>query len=204
MTPRWLAIVDLSRCAATGHCPSAAAIAAIDGGAPRVVLRGRGVSPRRLYDVVDSVLECAPAERVVVNDRADICAAFGLGGVHLPASGLPVAAARAVCGPLAAVGVSAHDAAELTLGARATWAFVSPIWPTASKPSHPGIGLDGLRILASQASVPILALGGVTPERVTSVVEAGAHGCAALSPFSGDPDVARDAARAFARAFERV
>lgn len=204
MTPRWIAIVDLARCEATGHDPVDAADAAIRGGAPRVLVRGRDATARRLLTVVDAVCARVPASQVLVTGRADVCVARGLAGVQLPAAGLPVAVARTVCGPAAEIGASVHDRAELDRARRASWAIVSPIWPTASKPGHPGIGLDGLSTLARAASVPILALGGVTPERVPALVAAGAWGCAALTPFCEGAAASERAARSFAKAFERL
>lgn len=204
MIPRWFAIVDIDVCDQRSAAPEDAVEAAIGGGAPRVIVRGRRQPAGRIVGVIDRALRRVPPTRLVVSDRADVCVAFGLAGVHLPASGLPVSLARAVCGPTTHVGTSAHDAAELERARRAAWVFVSPVWPTASKPGHPGIGLEGLADLAARSSAPAFALGGVTPERVGAVIEHGAHGCAALSPFCAPPaDVAR-AAAAFVRAFERI
>jgi thiamine-phosphate diphosphorylase len=153
---------------------------------------------------VSDALERVPASSLIVSDRADLCVAYGLGGVQLPASGLPVAVARAACGPVPWVGASVHDTDELDASRRASGLLVSPIWPTASKPGHPGIGLAGLAALAGRTAVPVYALGGVTPERVSEVVDHGAYGCAALSPFCDRANAVESAARAFARAFERA
>jgi thiamine monophosphate synthase len=58
-----------------------------------------------------------------------------------------------------------------------------PIFPTASKPGHPGVGLEALEEVVSSVPIPVYALGGVTPERVPQIADTGAHGVAGISVF---------------------
>ena len=81
------------------------------------------------------------------------------------------------------VGRSCHTSSDLVRAAAqgATYATVSPVFETASKPGYgPALGLAGLSELARAVDVPVYALGGVTADRVTRCVEAGAFGVAVM------------------------
>ena len=73
--------------------------------------------------------------RLVVNDRADIAAIAGAGGVHVGQEDLPVEEARRICGPSSWVGVSTHNLDQLreAAGTSADYIAVGPIFPTATK-----------------------------------------------------------------------
>lgn len=81
------------------------------------------------------------------------------------------------------LGYSVHHLIELPAPRRHAVDYVtySPVFPTSSKPGHPGTGTAALRRFVEQVRVPVLALGGITPNRVASCREAGAHGVAVLS-----------------------
>lgn len=114
-----------------------------------------------------------------VNDRADIARLAEADGLHLPAEGLSVAAARGLLGRGRLIGRSAHNAAE-ALRARdegADYVFLGPIWPTASHPRRRALGLDAIR---DARGVTVIAVGGVTPARVAQCLDAGAYGVAAI------------------------
>jgi len=128
------------------------------------------------------------AAPVFVNDRADVAMAVAADGIHLPSSGLPTEAVRRLVGPNVWIGRSSHSAEE-ALGAcegGADYAFLGPIWPTSSHPTELGIGIDAV---TQARSVRIVAIGGITPERIPAVMEAGAYGIAAISAVwhSRDP-----------------
>jgi thiamine-phosphate pyrophosphorylase len=93
----------------------------------------------------------------------------------------------------ALVGRSCHSAAELAR-ARAEgcdWAFLSPVFPTASKPGHgPALGVDGFAAVAP-IGPPAYALGGVGPDDVPALLAAGAAGVAVMGPVMRDPSVVR-------------
>jgi thiamine-phosphate pyrophosphorylase len=120
----------------------------------------------------------------LVNGPSRLAARVGATGVHLAASG-DVPSARAVVGPEALVGKSAHTAAEArdAAGAGADFVVVGPVFATPSKaPFGPPLGLDTLRAACTAAApVPVFAIGGVTPERARACRDAGAHGVAAQS-----------------------
>ncbi|MGH9337675.1 MAG: thiamine phosphate synthase, partial [Vicinamibacteria bacterium] len=115
--------------------------------------------------------------------------ALEAGGVHLGAKGLPVAAVRRLAPSDFLIACSTHDREEAVHAARegADFLVFGPVFATPSKPGHPGVGLDVLSEVASAVEIPVLALGGMTPERLSSVAGAGAEGIAGISMFeSGD------------------
>jgi thiamine-phosphate diphosphorylase len=134
--------------------------------------------------------------QVIVNDRADVAALAEAAGVHLPANGMPVHAAREAAPTPWWVGQSTHTAMS-ALASTADWAFLGPIWPTGSHPDHPALGADALR----GAGPRVVAIGGLTPVRAREAVQAGAIGIAAISALWDAPDPGA-AAHAFLLSFE--
>jgi thiamine-phosphate pyrophosphorylase len=89
---------------------------------------------------------------------------------------------------------STHGEAEVdrALAAGAVYVTLSPVWAPTSKPDDRRPTLGAQRFLAAAHGRPVLALGGVTPDRFAALMSAGAHGAAVLGPFRGEPgDVAR-------------
>jgi len=82
-------------------------------------------------------------------------------------------------------GVSAHDVEEAIAAenAGASYITVSPVFPTASKPGHPGLALDGLERICSAVRIPVFALGGLVPADIGACLRAGAYGVAGISLF---------------------
>ena len=120
-------------------------------------------------------------------------------GVHLGAHGPSLAAVRQRFADIPLIGYSAHDPTEAAeaLGEGARYVTVSPIFPTGSKPGHPGIGLSALASwTAALAPAPVYALGGITPERAAACLQRGAAGVAVLSGLLHADDIAQ-AVRAY-------
>jgi thiamine-phosphate pyrophosphorylase len=159
---------------------------AVRAGANWIWLRDRDLPPderRRLAVALLAITRAAQAKLVIGVD-IDLAAEVGADGVHLPSNASPdaIAAARARLGAEAIIGVSAHGDADVAAAqaAGADYATLSPIFATASKPGYgPELGLATLTGVARRG-LPLLALGGVTSERVRDCVEAGAAGIAAM------------------------
>lgn len=100
-----------------------------------------------------------------------------------------------------AASCSCHDAAGLQ-AAQGDFALLSPIFPPSSKPADARrpLGIPGLAALASVAPLPVLALGGVGPDRVAACRRAGAFGVAGIGAFFADGRLRRDGARAMVEA----
>lgn len=144
-------------------------------------IRSRSFGGRRLTELATLTSRaCSARASIFINDRADLASVTVADGLHLPAAGLPIAAAREILGPDVWIGRSAHSVREALDAAAegADYVFLGPIWQTTS---HPELRPIGPEAIAAARQVPIVAIGGVTIERVRIALEAGAYGVAAIS-----------------------
>jgi thiamine-phosphate diphosphorylase len=187
--PRLLVLTDRRASAGHGRDLTATVAAAVDAGAPAIVLRERDLPRARraaLAADLRSVTAAAGAWLVVAGDPR-LAAEVGADGVHL-AGRDPLALAAGMV-----TGRSCHDAAEVAAARAAGVDLVtlSPVAPTPSKPVYgPALGPDGLATLAAAAGPAIVyALGGVTPHEVPRWCASGAHGVAVMGAVmtSADP-----------------
>lgn len=140
---------------------------------------------------------------VIINDRADLARLSGAAGVHVGQEDLPPRSVRAVVGADAIVGLSTHtiEQVEAALREPITYLAVGPVFGTATKDTgYAAVGLDLVRAARARvpATIPIVAIGGVTVERARSVLDAGATMVAAIGDLlAGDP---RERVAAYCRA----
>ncbi|MDI6871841.1 MAG: thiamine phosphate synthase [Bacillota bacterium] len=184
------------------------ALAAIRGGARIVQLREKEGDSRKLVEIATGVCEVCRAHGAffIVNDRVDIAIASGADGVHLGDEDLPPQLARAVLGPEKIIGVSVAnlDQAKAAEAAGADYLGLGPVYPTSTKeckvlPCGPQVVAE----VVSAVSIPVFAIGGITPENALPVLEAGAAGVAVISAVFGKPEPER-ACREFLEVFSRV
>ena len=170
-------------------------------GLPAVQVREKDLGAADLAFLCRRLL--APARDVgamlVVNDRVDVALAVGAGAVQRTHASLPVDDIRAIAGRRLRIGASVHslqDALDAELEG-ADWVTYGPVYETPSKrPYGPPQGLERLAEVARGLCIPVIAIGGITPERVKEVREAGARGVAAIS-FILAADSPADATRRF-------
>lgn len=162
-----------------------------------LVLRARwpGGPLLRLADRLRA-LTATTGTRLLVHDRLDLAALARADGVHLPAHGLPVPAARGHLGPEPLIGRSTHTPADAAaaLGDGADYVFLGNIWETTTHPGRPPLGPGSITatgaLLPPRPPPPIIAIGGVTPERAAEARAAGAAGVAAVRALWDAPDPA--------------
>jgi len=176
-----------------------AALAGIPPGRVAVHLREKDLGGAALLSLARALARVCRArgQLLLVNDRLDVALAAGAAGVHLPSAGVPPAEARRFLGPAALLGVSCHSAADVARArdGGASFATFGPVWDTPSKrPFGPPVGLAALRD-AARLGLPLVALGGVTPERAAEAFAAGAAGVAVIRAWLAGADPA-GAARA--------
>jgi thiamine-phosphate pyrophosphorylase len=177
--------------------------AALAAGAPGLALHARGRALTGLAHYRLALCLRAPrGARLFVNDRVDVALAARAAGVQLRADSLDVADARTL-GPAWLVGRSVHSLGEAAAAqaAGADYLLAGPVFATATHPGATPLGLEGLRAVAV-AGAPVIAIGGVTPERIAEVRAAGAWGVAAIRAL-WDADDPAGAARAMEKALER-
>ena len=173
------------------------ALAAVEAGVPWVQLRDHEASPERFDDEAGRFVTALRARRpgvaLSVNTHTDVARRLGVGlhvGTRRPSA---EAAQRRLPGALFSVAAHSVEEAGAAAGDGADAVLFSPVFPTTSKPGRPGAGLAALAACcAALPATPVLALGGVTPERVAGCLAAGAHGVAVLSGIlhAADPAVA--------------
>jgi len=172
-------------------------------GVDAVQLREKDLDDADLYALARRACTLLPPPAaLLINGRPDVALAAGADGVHLPAAGLPAEAVRRCWGGRLAIGVSTHAPEEVEAARRAGADYVvfGPVYPTPSKARHGApAGLDGLR-RAAAVGIPVLALGGVTAERLPELAAAGAAGAAGIRCFL-EAASAQRMVRAAARAF---
>ena len=172
---------------------------ALEGGCRWLLLREKHLSgavlaglARQLKAVTDKY-----GARLLISGEVAFARELGLAGVHLPAGGDPAAARRAL-GKAALIGYSAHDLrdAEVAVRGGVDYLTLSPVFASASKPGYgPLLGLSGLRRIADKVPIPVLALAGVTPDRVADCVAVGAAGVAVMGEImraAAPADVTKD------------
>jgi thiamine-phosphate pyrophosphorylase len=166
-----------------------------------VQLREKDLEVRALLALAEPLREATRRHgaRLLINDRADVALAVGADGVQRTHTSLPVAALRGITPPGFLIGASAHSTAEAREAATEGADFVvfGPVYDTPSKRRYgPPQGLAALETAAAATPRPLLAVGGITPERVREVRAAGAAGVAVIGAVYGAARPA-DATKAF-------
>jgi thiamine-phosphate diphosphorylase len=172
--------------------------AAVRAGVDLIQVRERDLDAHALVALVRRCLAGADGTgtKVVVNDRADVAAAAGAGGVHLRGDSIGVRAVRSLLGDGAVIGRSVHSADEARLASDAgvDYLIFGTMFPTSSKDDgHPVATFDQLRQACDvSAGVPVLAIGGITVERAADLARCGAAGIAAVGLFVPPPGISAD------------
>ena len=156
-----------------------------------VQVREKDLTSRELITLVEEALSATRepgmgGARVVVNDRVDVALAGGADGAHLAAHSMPVQVVRRFVPRAFVIGVSCHSLAEAMAAESggADYLVLGPVFQTPSKLGYgPPLGLDKLRNITSRIRIPVLALGGITVERIRPCLEAGASGIAGIRIF---------------------
>ncbi len=189
LPPRLHLVTDTRR----GRNPFPEIHAALAAGARVIQVRHTGGTDRDLLDPTRRVLQLDEGLDVTVpvDDRLDIAAAAGAHGVHLGADVLPVEdAARLADGSLL-IGATARtpEAAPAAALAGATYLGVGPAYATTTKKRLPdALGAGTIADVVAATSLPVIAIGGVTPEHVPELLAAGAHGVSVVPAISQAAD----------------
>jgi thiamine-phosphate pyrophosphorylase len=178
---------------------------ALRGGARLVQYRDKQSQPQQRHDNARALLDSCRAHGalLLINDDPALAAAVGADGVHLGQTDPAIGSARATCGIDAVIGVSCGSSLERArdgVAAGADYVAFGRFFPSRTKPEAPPAELSVLRLARQRLSVPICAIGGITPATARSVVEAGADLIAAVDGVFGAADI-EAAAAAYASAF---
>ena len=165
-------------------------------GASMIQVRERHFDDRACVEFTRELIDAtSPTDcRVTVNDRPDLALAAGAAGVHLKSDSISAADVRSIAAPEFLVGRSVHSLSEAIAAERnggCDYLLFGTVFPSASKPAdHAIAGIEPLREICSSVSLPVLAIGGITPGRAAEAARAGASGVAAISFFAEARDIA--------------
>lgn len=190
--PRVHAVTDAQVLAQPGFLDQARQVATL-GDRVAIHLRDRTATGRALSDHAVLLRDAlrGSGTALIVNARPDIAAAVSADGVQLGGGDLGVADARRVLWR-GWVGRSVHSLGEARSAADegADFLLAGTIFTSASHPGAPAKGPGFINKLTS-VGAPVVAIGGVTPERAAEVRAAGAWGVAAIRSIWSASDPAR-------------
>ncbi|MEC0369751.1 thiamine phosphate synthase [Paenibacillus chibensis] len=186
--------------------PAVVTAEAIRGGATMIQFREKGphastgAAKEKLARRIQAVCR-ANGIPFIVNDDIELALAVDADGVHIGQDDEPASQVREKIGNKW-LGLSVHTAEEAKLAAKLNVDYigVGPVYPTASKAdAREACGTAAIREIREHGvTLPLVAIGGITPERVQEVVYAGADGIAVISAVTSAPD-SRHAAQKLAR-----
>jgi thiamine-phosphate pyrophosphorylase len=169
--------------------------AALEGGAGIVQLRDKRRDAGELLPIAREIRGMCRAAGALflVNDRVDLAAASGADGVHLGQTDLPVREARELLGPEKLIGISVENAGQTAAAEDegADYLGVGAIYGSGTKAdAGAAVGPGQIARLRRVSSLPIVAIGGITLERIPEVRAAGADAVAVISSVAAAPDPA--------------
>jgi len=158
---------------------------ALDAGVDVIQIRERDVEAGVLRALAARVGAGARGRaRILVNDRADVALAAGVDGVHLRAGSAPTHDVRRLAAPPWIVGRSVHTPEEAGGELEADYVLFGTVFSGGSKPDgSPVAGPERLQEAVAACHLPVVAIGGITPERAALARLAGAAGVAAIGVF---------------------
>jgi thiamine-phosphate pyrophosphorylase len=173
------------RCYITDHSQLDAIAMQLMRGIELIQIRERHLTARDLQTLAGEVLRLPNPHgtRILINDRADVALATGASGVHLRGHSVAPSSIRAIAPAAFLVSVSCHSVEDVRRAADegADIALLAPVYATPGK-GQP-LGLGPLNEAARAVRIPVLALGGITEQRIPECMEAGAAGVAGISMF---------------------
>ena len=182
-----------------------AVAAAVEHGVKAVQYRSKSPDTARRRVDAEALLAVCRARRVplIINDDVDLALAVGADGVHLGRDDEALAAARARLGDDAIIGISCYDEAERALAAAglgASYVAFGSFFPSVTKPGAVRATTELVAATRPRIEVPIVAIGGITPDNATALLESGVDLLAVVNAIFGDSDPG-GATRRLARLF---
>lgn len=153
-------------------------------------IREREKSTKELYEGVAELLKGGfPASKLVINDRIDIAILLNIPRVQLGYRSADVRSVKEKFSYLH-VGYSVHSLEEAITAFKngADSLVYGHIFPTSCKKGVPARGLEEISDMARRLTIPITAIGGITPQNTANVLQAGVTGIAVMSGIVSDRD----------------
>lgn len=184
----------------------------IRGGAALIQYRSKSPDSQRRTQDATALLHLCRGFRIplIINDDIQLAKDIGADGVHLGKDDESIGQARAVLGKQAIIGVSCYN--DLTLATRAEgmgadYVAFGSFFASTTKPAAVTAPIEVLRQAQTRLSIPVVAIGGITPDNASILIDAGADAVAVIHGLFGQEDIlaaAEDYARLFSEQRYRV
>ena len=176
---------------------------ALQGGVTMVQLREKMADTRSFYELALRVKKITAAYDVplIINDRLDIALAADADGLHVGQEDLPVAVARRFLGAGKILGATAATQQDALAAERdgADYIGSGAMYPTSTKPNKPVLPLSVLAQIKQSVRIPVVAIGGITADNATPLLQAGVDGVAVVSAIMSSSEPA-----AASKAFKKI
>lgn len=165
----------------------------IRGGASVVQYRAKQTDPAVRRQQAQQLRKLCLALRtpLIINDEVELALAVHAAGIHLGRDDADLPTARRILGPQAIIGISCYDSLERAQAAQALGAdyiAFGSFFPSSTKPAAVRAGPDLLRRAKATLKIPIVAIGGITPENAPALLAAGADALAVIHGLFAQPD----------------
>ncbi len=170
---------------------------AIKGGTTVVQIREKTADTLDFYNLALKVKEITEKYNVplIINDRVDVALAIDADGVHVGQSDMPCDVTRKLVGPDKIVGVSAAtiDEAKKAEKDGADYIGTGAVFPTATKDDAPKITKKDLKEIVDSINIPVVAIGGITLENASQLIDTGIDGLSVVSAIMSSDDPKKSA-----------
>lgn len=141
----------------------------------------------------------------ILNDHVELAAKINADGVHIGQEDMNPSEARAMIGQDKILGLTAFTDEHYAAIDQSIIDYVGtgPFYPTLTKPDKAVLGAEKFKDLITKAPVPVVGIGGITPQNAPAVMTAGADGVAMMRAVTAAEDITQ-ATRDFVRAVERA
>jgi thiamine-phosphate pyrophosphorylase len=145
--------------------------------------------------------------KLIINDRVDIALADDADGVHLGGHDMPLLSARKLLGDGKIIGVTVKNLAQARKAERqgADYVGVGAIFPSPTKTTAPVVGVNKLKEVLRNVKLPVVAIGGITPQNAKQLFKLGVSGVAVISSVFNSVDFRkRDFAQQIAKNLKKL
>lgn len=168
---------------------------AVEAGVTMVQYRDKSNSPDFVLHnakILKKICEGAGVP-LLINDHVDIALKAGVDGVHIGQGDMTAAQARELLGPEAIVGLTAFTEKHIAAVDAGVVDYIGtgPVYPTLTDKGKPVLGAQRFAELAALSPVPVVGIGGITPDNAGDVMQAGADGIAVMRGIGAAPDITR-------------
>ena len=165
----------------------------LDGGVTMLQLREKTLEEGKFLEEAKELQALCRERRIpfIVNDNVDIAKAMDADGVHVGQSDMEALDVRSKLGPDKIIGVSAQTVEQALLAEKhgADYLGVGAVFPTGSKDDADDVSYETLKAICEAVSIPVVAIGGISPENVAKLAGSGICGVAVISAIYAAKDI---------------